>query len=450
MKIVIVGAGKVGSEIARALSGENHNVVIVDSKRECVESLTQELDVLGLVGNGVVEDDLIEAGVKGADVVMAVTKSDETNVICCLVAKKLGARRTVARVREPEYSAQTEFMRSSLGIDLVVNPDKETADEIARLLRYPGAEHVDTLGHGKADIVGLRLEADCDIVGKSLRELFRTMKIKVLVCAVERDGEVIIPDGDNVFAEGDVVYFSGNYRSVDALLRQLELSVFVRSVLIVGGSRISHYLASLLIDSGIKVKIIERNRIKCERLAEALPKALVVCGDGTDKNVLAEEGIDLVDSVITLTGGDEENILLSLYAKSRGVDKVITKVNGTTFSNLLATLDLGSVISPKSVASETLVRYTRSLQAPEGSNVLALYRIVGDKAEVVMFTANEGSKILGKPLKELRFRKGSLIAGVLRGREFIAPDGNTVIEAGDEVLVVSAKHKFYMLDDVLN
>ncbi|MBR6788828.1 MAG: Trk system potassium transporter TrkA [Clostridia bacterium] len=449
MKIVIIGLGKVGQEIARALSGENHSIVAIDKEQYLVDNLVHELDIIGYAGNGVVAEDQINAGVKNADIVLAVTKSDETNVVSCLIAKVLGAKRTVARVRDPEYSTQSEFMRKMLGIDLVVNPDKEAADEIARFLRYPSAEYVDTIGNGKADLIGVRVDEDSLLAGTSLNKLFSMIKFKVLACVVERAGEVIIPWGETVFQPGDIVYFTGNYRSLDALLRKISPSTIINSTLIVGGSRITHYLSQSLIESGHKVKIIEKNREKCERLSEMFPKATVICSNGSDKKLLSEEGIDGVDSFITLTGDDEQNILLSLYAVSKKVEKVVTKINDFTFAELFNDMELGSFVSPKRVASEKLVRYTRALETPHGSEIMELYKIADDKAELIMFGTREGSEILGKPLKELRVRRGTLIAGIIRGREFIVPDGNSTIEVGDEVLVVSAEDRYAHLDDVL-
>ncbi len=450
MKIVIIGAGKVGFEIAKELSGENHDIVIIDGDKSTVDNIVGGLDILGVVGNGALADIQLEAGVKNADIVMAVTRSDETNIVCCLVARSLGAKRTIARVREPDYSAQSEFMRDRLGIDMLVNPEHEAAEEIARHLRYPGAEHVDVLRRGKADLVGVRTADESPFVGRQLREIVSEMKLKMLVCAVERDGEVIIPDGSTEMRAGDVVYFTGNYKSVDAMLRKTGHSLQpVGSMIIIGGGRISLYLARILLDSGIKVKIIEQDMERCRVLSEALPKAAVICGDGGDKQILIEEGIDIVDSFVTLTGNDEENILLSLFAKTRGVDKIITKVNGESFTDLLSTLDIGTVISPKAVTSERIVKLTRSLQAPEGSSVRALYRIVGDKAEAVSFSVGDNSEFVGKRVRDIKFKPGVLLASIIRGRDYILPDGNAVFENGDEVLVVSASYKFKNLSEVL-
>lgn len=451
MKIAIIGAGKIGSSIAAELSGENHDIVLIDPDREVVERLTNELDLLGVCGNGMVEADQREAGVPRSDIVLAVTRSDEANIICCLIAKALGAAHTVARVRDPELSVQSGFMREKLGIDLLVNPEAEAAEEIARHLRYPNAEHVDCFGRGKVDLVAVRIPPSSSVAGVPLRDFGKSLKLKVLACAVERSGELVIPDGSTTLAEGDVIYVTGAYQSIDALFRRLELNTApVRSMLVVGGGRITHYLAGILLDVGMKVKIIERDREKCERLAEALPKATVICGDGADKRLLVEEGIDLVSSFVSLTGNDEVNIILSLYAKSRGVDKVITKVNSDSFTDLLGALDLGTIISPPSVTGEQTAKFARSVQVPEGgSGISALYKIIGDKAEAVEFRVDDNEKFVGKTLRDITLKPGVILACITRGREVFIPDGDSTVEEGDLVVVISAAHKFMRLNEIL-
>lgn len=450
MKIVVIGAGKVGSALAKGLSHENHDIVIIDRNADVVENLVNELDILGVVGDGSLAAEQREADVHHADLVIAVTVSDQTNLLCCLVAKALGAKYTIARVREPAYSEQAEFMRASLGIDLLVNPDNESAQEIARHLRYPNAENVDTFGRGRADLVGVRVEEGNPMAGLTLREFAERSKIKVLVCVIAREGEIVIPDGNTVVKPGDVVYFTGSYRSVDALFRKLDLDVVkIHSMIIIGGGRVTRYLARLLIESGMKVKIIESNRRKCEILAAELPAATVICGDGANQKLLDEEGIDRVDSFVTLTGNDELNILLSLYAKTHGVTKVITKVNGASFAELMGTLELGTVVSPKSVVSEQIIKYTRAMQAPVGGGVRALYKIADEHAEAVEFAVEGDPAFAGKPLRDLRLKPNVIIACILRGRELIIPDGSTTVETNDSLIVISADYRFAKLEEIL-
>ncbi len=450
MKIVIIGAGKVGCAIAKGLSQEKHDVVIVDRNSAIVNKLVNELDILGVAGDGSLAADLREAGAERADVVISVTRSDQTNLLCCLVAKALGAKHTIARVREPAYSEQFEFMRTSLGIDMLVNSDRETADEIARHLRYPNAEHVETFGHGKVDLVAVRISDELLPTGEALSELVKRSKFKLLVCAIERDGEVIIPDGKTVIYPDDVVYFTGDFRTVNAVFDQMGVGdVSIGNMIVVGGSRICQYLSKLLISIGIKVKIIEEDAERCKLLATELPKATVVCGDGGDKSLLLEEGIDKADSFVTLTGSDELNILLSLFAKSHDVDKVITKVSSGSFMELTGPLELGSVVSPVRVMSDKIIKYTRSLQASDNDSVCSFYRIVDEKAEAIEFDLGTNKRFVGKALKELRFKKNVIIAAVIRGRELIVPDGSTVILPEDRIIVISAGYQFSSPEETL-
>lgn len=450
MKIIIIGAGKVGCAIAKGLSGEKHDVVIVDRNSDVVNKLVNELDILGVVGDGSLATDLHEADVERADLVIAVTRSDQTNLLCCLVAKALGAKHTVARVREPAYSEQFEFMRASLGIDMLVNSDGETADEIARHLRYPNAEHVESFGRGRVDLVAIRITEGLPEEGVILSDLVKKFRLKMLVCVIEREGDVIIPDGRTTVLPGDVVYFTGDYHTVNAVFDKLGVGdVDIKSMIIIGGSRIGLYLAKLLLGIGIQVKIIESDRARCDFLATELPRATIVRGDGSDKALLVEEGIDRVGSFVTLTGSDELNMLLSLFAKSHGVAKVITKVSSGSFVDLTGPLELGTVVSPRRVMSDKIIKYTRSLQVPKSDSVRSLYRIVDEKAEAIEFALTDNPAFIGKSLRELRFKKNVIIAGITRGREVIIPDGSTTIEKDDRIIVISAGYRFAQPEELL-
>ena len=450
MKIVIIGAGKVGAFVAGELSGEAHDIVLVDPDRTTLERLCEELDVMGVCGNGVVAEDQLSAGVAKSDVVLAATRNDETNLVCCLIAKALGAAHTVARVRDPEYSAQSAFMRDKLGIDLLVNPEYEAAEETIRLLRYGGAAHAESFGHGGAELVAVRIPAGSAAADRPLREFPKAFGERVLVCAIERGDDVIIPGGDTELKAGDLAYLTGSPVSLTSLFRKMGIEVApARSVLIVGGGRISHYLADGLTSDGIKVKIVERDRAECERLAEALPKATVVCGDGTDGRFLSEEGLERTDGLVTLTGNDEVNMMLSLYAHTCGVERIITKVSGGQFSSMFGRFAPGAVVSPKAVTGAQMVRFTRSVAAggrPGGMG--AFYRIAGGKAEASEFTVDDPA-LTGKRLRDLRLRPGIIVAGLLRDKEFILPDGSTELRAGDSAIVISARYKFARLGDIL-
>ena len=449
MKIVIIGAGKVGAAIATELASENHDVVILEPDREVLERLCSELDILGVCGNGLLEADQEAADVGKAQLVLAVTRNDETNIICCLMAKALGAVHTVARVRDPEYSAQAVFMREKLGIDLLVNPEYEAAKEITRLLRYTSADHVDSFGGGLADLAALRIDENSPLVGMALKDFPSLGTQRVLACAIERGDEVIIPDGSTVIEEDDLVYFVGTYASLNSLFHKIgEGSSNVKAVLIIGGGRIGHYLAKRLIEDGVKVKIIEQDIEACERLSDSLPKATIVCGDGTDKRLLFEEGMSTTDCLVSLTGNDEVNMILSLYAHSCGTERVITKVNDTSFAALLGDLDLGAIVSPKNVTSAQIVKLTRSLIAADESSISALYKIASGKAEAVEFEVTE-SEVMNIPLKELKLKSGIIIAGILRDKTYIVPNGNSVLKEGDSAIVVTAKYMLGKLSDIL-
>ncbi|MBP5357478.1 MAG: Trk system potassium transporter TrkA [Clostridia bacterium] len=448
MNLVIVGAGRVGGNIAKQLSAEQQNIIVVDNNPTVVQALVNGLDVLGIVGNGSSADILKQAGVPAADIVLATMCNDESNIFCSLISKALGAKKTIARVREPIYVSQSDFLSDTLGIDVLVNPELETAEEIARCLRYPWAEHVETI-NTFMDIVGVRIELGSPLAGVKLAYLSKEMKLNVLACAIDRGGDVVIPGGDTAFEVGDVAFFTGLRQSLAALMRKLGIDTHLRSVLIIGGGRISEYLAGALIETGMRVKIIEQNRERCEYLSEKFPRASIVCGDGCSKEVLVEEGIGVADCVASLTGSDEANILLSLFAKSQKVGKIVTKINGDTFNDFEGALDLGTIVSPRTVLSEGLIRFTRSMQAPETSGIRALYKIANDRAEALAFSINEKSEVADKKIRDLKIKKGVLIASLIRGKECIFPDGDTVLRVGDEVLVVSAKYKFKQLKDIL-
>ena len=448
MNLVIVGIGKVGKDIARQLSAEKHSIVVVDKDPAEVQSLVNGLDVLGIVGDGSSAAVLEQAGVPNADIVLSMMFSDDSNIICSLLSKALGAKKTVARVREPIYVTQEDILRDVLGIDVLVNPERETADEIARYLRYPWAEHVETI-KGNIDIVGVRIELGSALAGVKLVDLSKEIKKSVLACAIDRGGEVVIPGGDTALEAGDVAYFTGLRQSLFALLRKLGIASHIHSALIIGGGKIGEYLAGALIETGTRVKIIERDQARCDYLSDALPKATIACGDGCSKPVLLEEGISGVDCVVTLTGSDETNILLSMFAKTQKVKKVITKVNGETFSDFESSLDLGTVVSPKSILTEGLIRLTRSMQSPGESSIRALYKIANDKAEALAFTITGSCGLADKKIRDLKLKRGVILASLIRGKECILPVGDTELRVGDEVLVVTAKYKFKQLKDIL-
>lgn len=449
MNIIVIGAGKVGRAICRQLSEENYDVTVIDRDEAAITAITGSADVKGIVGAGEIADVQRSADVPRADLVIAVTEKDETNLLCCMIAKSLKCRHTVARVRDPEMSGQAEFLRAALGIDMTVNPEFEVAVAISRLLRYPAALQVDYSDRARVDIVSVEIEEGGPLIGQTMKGAAKSLKLKVLICAVGRGDAVIIPNGDFVFAAGDIIFVTGKYLSIDAFFKKSGLpSARVRSALLIGGGRISRYLARSLDENGIAVKIIEKEMSVCRELSEDLGFATVVCGDGTNKSLLSEEGADNTDALISLTGHDEINIMVSLYAKSLGIGKIITKINNPAFEEIAAPLDIGSVVSPKSAASGQILRFVQSIVRHDES-MLAYYPLLGGAAHATAFTI-EDDRLIGVPLKKLPLKKNLLVASVVKGGAKHVPDGDTVLELGDTVLVISADSRPKKISDILD
>ena len=434
MKIVIVGDGKVGSTLAEQLSREGHDITIVDRSPDPLQQTTEDLDILCIEGNGATYETQLEAGVDSADLLIAVTASDELNLLCCLIAKKAGAQHTIARVRNPEYNAELPLITEDLGLSLSVNPELTCATEIARSLRLPSAMRADTFADGHVELLQLILQPDSPLAGKTLMELPSLTRSNVLIGAVQR-GEhdnVTIPGGAFRLEAGDRIMLISTPHSAQTFFRQLKLGASrIRQVLIVGGGRIAYYLARQLLESGLDVKIIEKDYSRCEELSEFLPKATILHGDGTNEAFLREAGIAQTDAFASLTGMDEENILMSLYVrKSFPRVKVITKVNRASF--------------------QSICRYVRAMQNSVGSKVETLYKLVGGKVEALEFQVAEGSPVCGTPLSTLRLRRNLLIASINRGGKIIIPSGSDTIEPGDTVIVITTITGLSDLGDILD
>lgn len=453
MKIVIVGDGKVGSTLAEQLSREGHDITIVDRSPDPLQQTTEDLDILCIEGNGATFETQLEAGVDSADLLIAVTASDELNLLCCLIAKKAGAQHTIARVRNPEYNAELPLITDDLGLSLAVNPELTCATEIARSLRLPSAMRADTFADGHVELIQLRLGDDSPLAGKALMELPSLTRSNVLIGAVQRgEDSVTIPGGAFRLESGDRVLLVSTPRSAQSFFRQMKLAGSrVRQVMLVGGGRIAYYLARQLLESGLAVKIIERDYARCEELSELLPKATILHGDGTNEAFLRESGIAEVDAFASLTGMDEENILISLYVrKSFPRVKVITKVNRASFQSILSALDVGSVYNSRHSASNLICRYVRAMQNSLGSKVETLYKLVGGRVEALEFRAAEGSPVCGTPLSSLLLRKNLLIASINRGGKIIIPSGSDTIEPGDTVIVITTITGLSDLGDILD
>lgn len=450
MEIVVIGGGKLGFTLSQQLSQEEHNVVVIDNKPEALEKFENTLDIICIQGNAVSVDVQKEARIDKADLVIAVTSSDETNIICCLLARKLGANYTVARIRNPEYSNSLSFIKEDMGLSLTVNPELETAVEISRLIRFPSAMKIDFFAKSRVEIVEFKISKENPLIGTPLYKLQQIYGVKLLVCAVQRKNEVFIPGGDFVLAEGDKVSVTGSPQEISVFFREIGiLKKRIKSVLIIGGGKIAYYLARLLLVNGIKVKIVELKKERCENLAEVLPKATVIHADGSEQDVLMEEGIDEVDAFVTLTDFDEENIIMSMFALSRQVDKVITKVNRLSFGEILEDIGLDSIVSPRFVSANKIVRYVRALQNSWGSSVEALTKIVNQKVEALEFKIRDNCAFLGVPLRDVQLKPNVLIARILRDGNLIIPNGDDKICLHDNVIVITKESGLQEINDIL-
>ncbi len=449
MKIIIVGAGKVGRALLETLVEENHDVVIVDSNPDVVEQVVNQFDVMGYVGSGCERGVLTQSEVEHADFFIACTSRDEMNILCCVLAKQLGAKHTVARVRDPEYSKEVDGLSEFLSLDYAINPEYRTAVVISKILKYPSAINVESFVNGKVNMVEFHVETGNAIIGKSLMDVAKDFRSKVLVAMVKRGEDVIIPRGDFVIQENDDIHIIGEATEIVLFCKKLQIfKPSAKSVFLIGGSKIAYYLADRLSKNGVKVKILEQDAEKCAMLSEALPKVTVICGDGTDHELLKEEGALDADACVTLTGIDEQNVIVSLYAFQNGVSKVVTKVDRESVMTMVGKLGIGTVVAPKNIIANHIIRFVRSHQAESGSGINTLYKLY-DKAEALEFTAEEDFSGFGISLKDLHIDRDILIGGILRKNEFIIPDGSTTIEAGDKVLVLAKTRRVQALQDIL-
>ena len=451
MKIIVVGCGKIGINIIKSLVAEGHDVTAVESDPQLLEEVTNIHDVMGVCGNGVDCEALAEAGVAKADLLVAVTGSDEQNMLSCFIGRRMGAKETIARIRKPEYNDDSlVFFKQQLGLSMAINPERLAADELYHLLKLPSAMKVETFSRRNFEMVEMRLKADSPFAGMSLSALRGKYKAMFLVCLVQREDKVYIPDGNFVLQGGDRIGLTASSAEIHKLMKAMGLaSKQARHVMILGGSRTAYYLAKSLLASGSEVKIIESDRTLCEELCDGLPGAVIINGDGARQELLVEEGLGDMDAFVALTGIDEENILLSFFASSHDVPKVISKVNREELGALAERLGLESVVSPRDMIADVLVRYARALQNSMGSNVETLYTLMDDQAEAVEFNVKDDPRLVRRPLKELRFKPNILIAGILRNRSPIIPTGDDIILPGDRVVVMSAGHRLQDLADIL-
>lgn len=449
MNIVIIGMGMIGKSVLKNLSKEGHDVTIIDEDRLKVEKLIEKFDVLGVVGNGACKDILLEAKVNLADFVIVVTNSDEVNILSCLVAKRLGAKNTIARVRNPEYRAQVEEMKEELGLSMIVNPEKETADEIFKLITLPSIAQIEHFAKGMVSLVEILVDKNCSLVNETLFSLGKKIKTKVLICAVQRGDKVIIPTGNFEILEGDRISFTAETACLGDFLEEINMiSSPLKKVMIVGGGRIGYYLSEELINKKFKVKLIESDLKSAEEMATRLPKLKVVNGDGTDHALLVEEGVGKVDAFVTMTGNDEENIIASMFANKQNVKKAITLVKSDGLSLMLGDLGINNYVSPKSIVADKIVTYVRAKANKRGSKILTLYHLVKGQVEALEFKVNEVEPMFDKPLRALKIKNNCLVACIIRNNMVIIPDGNSYFMPGDNVIVVTTHKNFNDLTDL--
>ncbi len=449
MYIIIVGLGKLGSTLTKQLSTEGHDIVVVDPDNSVVSSTVDAYDVMGICGNGATYEVLKEAGAAKAKLIIAATGSDELNILCCLFAKHMGTENTIARVRNPDYAGQSQFLRNDLGISMTVNPEYETANEISRIIRFPSAANLDSFAGGRVEIARVRIHSDNPLCDMPIHEIRKKTKAKVIICAVQRNDSVFIPSGDFVLHCDDVISITGTRAELSSFMKQTGVyKQKIKNVMIVGGGRIAYYLAKLLSDTGRNIKLIELKDERCRHMSDMLDDVTVIHGDGTDQDILEEQCIDGQDALIALTGIDEENIIVSMYAESKGVNKVITKVNRHSYS-ILNDIGLETVVSPQIVAGNLVTRYVRALHNSAGnSQIQTLYKLVGGKVEAAEFIVPEDAGYLNIPFKELELMPNLLIGCIIRNGKIIFPGGDEVMKANDSVIVVTAGRIIEDLHDI--
>lgn len=451
MHIIIVGCGKVGEKLVERLSEEGeHNITVVDARDHVVREVSAEYDVMGVIGNGLNMDTLSEAGVENADILIAVTGSDEQNLLTCLMAKKMGDVRTIARVREPEYNRAVQLLREELGLAMFINPEYAAASEIARILRFPSAIQIDTFAKGRVEILKFRVPEDSVLHDLPVGSIVAKLGCDVLVCGVERNAEAFIPGGNFILQAGDFISIIASIKNAARFFRKIGIKTQrVKDAMIVGGGNMSFYLANQLLEHGIDVKIIEQNQARCDALCQALPKATVVCGDGTDNRLLLEEGLETTESLVSLLNIDEENILLSLYAHSKTEGKIVTKINRIAYGDVINRLDIGSTVYPKNITAEYIIRFVRAKRNSMGSNIETMHMILDGKAEALEFRIREGSPVIHKTLESLSLKDNILIACITRNGKVMIPRGRDEILPGDNVIVITLKAGIKDISDIL-
>ena len=451
MKIVIIGDGKVGYKLAKQLSVENYDVVMIDSNEKKLRFAVDRLDIACVTGDAADAEVQKEADVPHADLVIACTSADECNMLSCLIARRLGAKHTIARVRNPIYFKQIGLLKEDLHLSMAVNPELIVADEISRLLLFPDASKIETFVKGRVELIEFPVGKDTQVVDMSLADMYARFQIKLLVCAVEHGDEVLIPDGDYRIREGDRLHVAVSHSEVERFFSMFgKHKGKIRKVIICGGGRVAYYLAMQLLKLGMQIKIIERDEKRCEELCELLPKATIINGDATDHDLLIEEGIEEADAFVGLTGMDEENIITALFAKTQGASKIIAKINEDRRASMVEDFGIDSIVSAKTATADAILSYVRARKNSQSSaNVETLYQLVDEQVEALEFIIKSETKYTGVPLKELSIRPNNLIACIARKRQIIIPGGDDCMEVGDSVIVVTMGSHIEDLEDIL-
>lgn len=449
MNVVIVGAGKVGYTLARQLSIENHDVTVIDSKPERIEFVTSNLDVFALLGNGASFEIQKSAGVEKANLLIAATNLDEVNILCCIVAKRLGVPHTIARVRDPAYTEQVMFLRDALGLSISINPEQATAEEISRVLRFPSANKMEPFAKGRAELVELRLPEASPLCGMTVGDIHPTYKVKILVSVVERAGQAVIPSGDFVLRPGDKISIVGDPVEQSRFFRIIGMKTDrVKNVMILGAGKITIYLTRQLLDMGMHVKIIEKDREKCRFMKNLVEKATIICGDGTKPDLLMEEGLAEADAVVALMGIDESNIISAIYAKTVSKGVVIAKVNEPHFDSVLERTGIDVTVQPSGITVQRIVHYVRAMENTKGSTMETLYLLNEGKVEAIQFKVSDTVEMQEKAIKDMRIHKDVQISAILRDGECLIPGGNDTICRGDDVIVTTTRHNIIEFDDI--
>jgi len=450
MNIIIAGCGGVGSTLAEQLTAEGHEITIIDQESKNIQAVTAQYDVMGVQGNSTSYVTQMEAGIDKADLLIAVTNHDEVNMLTCLIAKKAGNCQTIARVRSPQYFTEIDYIRDELGLSMAVNPEFAAAQEISRLIQIPSAMEVDTFAKGRVNLVKIRIPEGSALDQLMLADFSSKIGTDALVCIVEREKEVYIPGGDFVLQAGDKIYVTMQIAALNDFLNKIGIKEKpIRKVMIAGGGTLGYYLGKILTEARIQVKIIEQNEKRCARLSELIPKAMIIHGNATDKQLMIEEDIETTDAVVAATNFDEENLLLALYANKVSTAKMITRINRLSFEDVLGDLPIGSAVTPKDITAEYIIRYVRSMQNSYGSNVETLYRMVDNRVEALEFNVDSEAKVTRATLGELKIKKNTLICCIHRNKKIIRPAGHDRIQPGDSVVVVTTNRGLNGIDEIL-